>query len=188
MGKYYYLTPQNEQKGPVDASQLPACGVTGSTLVWTQGMPEWAQACRVQELTSILPPITAPGPAVSPAQPAMGAAPANPAPQSVTYIQAGGNGYGPQQPMMPKPSSHMVLAVLSTLFCCLPTGIYAMICASQVDGLYSRGDFYGAQSKANSARNWSIIGAVGSFIIAIIYIVIYAGAIAAAMGGALNNL
>ncbi len=192
MRQYYFLTPQNEQKGPVDASQLPAYGVTGSTMVWTQGMSQWVQASRVEELQSIIPPVTTAAPPVAtaapnvaPAAPVMAAAPQ--APQSVTYIQTA-PGYAPQQPMMPKPSSHMVLAVLSTLFCCLPTGIYAIICASQVDGLYSRGDYYGAQSKANSARTWSIVGAVGAFIIGIIYTLIYVGAFAAAGLSGLSDL
>lgn len=82
----------------------------------------------------------------------------------------------------------MIWAVLSTLFCCLPTGIYAIICASQVDGLYSRGDYYGAQSKANSARTWSIVGAVGAFIIGIIYTLIYVGTFAAVGLGGLSDM
>lgn len=180
MRQYYYLTPQNEQKGPVDASMLPAYGVTGSTMVWAQGMPQWVQASRVEELMNIIPPVTTAAPHVAPAAPAVAAAPQ--APQSVTYIQTAPGGYAPQQPMMPKPNSHMVLAVLSTLFCCLPTGIYAIVCASQVDSLYSRGDYYGAQSKANSARTWSIVGAVGGLIVSIITTLIYAGTFAAGLG------
>ena len=179
MRQYFYLTPQNEQKGPVDASQLPAYGVTAKTMVWTQGMPQWVQACQVEELMPIIPPATTAVPPVNPS-----AAPSHSVPQSVTYIQT--NPY-PQQPMMPKPNSHMLMAVLSTLFCCLPTGIVAIICANKVDSLYAAGDYAGARSKADSARNWSIIGAIGSIIIGVIYAIVYAGAFATALGGSLDK-
>lgn len=178
MRQYYYLSPQNEQVGPVDGSQLTAYGVTATTMVWTQGMPQWVPANTVDELRPYFPPTTSvPPPAAAPV------------PQSVTYIQTG-PAY-PQQPMMPKPNNHMVMAVLATIFCCLPTGIIAIIYASKVDGLYVAGNYAEAQSKANSARNWSIISAVGAVIGSIIYVLFYAGALATAIGTSgidFNNL
>ncbi len=191
MRHYFYISPQNEQKGPIEGGQLPAYGVTAQTMVWTQGMPQWMPAGQVEELLPVLSHVAPAAPQMVPppqmaAAPQMMAAPqmaaAPQAPQSVTYIQTA-PGYAPQQqPMMPKPGSNMVLAVLSTLFCCLPTGIYAIICASQVDGLYRRGDYAGAVSKANSARNWSIIGAVASVVISILYLIFYGAAVFAALG------
>ena len=89
---------------------------------------------------------------------------------------------------MPKPNNHMLLAILSTIFCCLPTGIVAIIYANQVDSTYAAGDYAGAQSKANAARNWAIVGAVGSLVISIIYLIVYAGTFAAAMGGVFDNV
>ena len=185
MRQYYYLTPQNEQKGPVDASQLPAYGVTAKTMVWAQGMPQWVPAGSVDELMSIIPPTTT---AVPPQpNPAPQAAAAPQAPQSVVYVQTSGAGAA-AQPAMPKPSNNMVLAILSTLFCCLPLGVVSIIYASKVDNLYSAGDYAGALSASKSARTWAIIGAVGALVISVIYLLIYGGAAVAGMSGAFDNM
>lgn len=63
-----------------------------------------------------------------------------------------------QQPM--KPDSNMILAILSTIFCCLPTGIYACILANKVDKLYYSQQYQEAEEASNGAKKWSIIGAV----------------------------
>lgn len=176
MGQYYYLTPQNEQKGPVDASQLSAYGVNANTMVWAQGMPQWVPAGQVPELKPFFP-AAAPSPAYASQQ----------APQSVVYVQT--NSAGTSQPSMPKPGNNMVLAVLTTVFCCLPLGIVSIIYASKVDNLYYAGDYAGALSAAKSARTWAIVGAVGSIVISIIYLLIYGGAMIASLGsmnGAFN--
>ena len=78
-------------------------------------------------------------------------------PQTVTYIQTGPSGYGQQQPMMPKPNSHMTLPVLSTLFCCLITGIIAIVNAGKVNGLFQRGDTMEAGESAKQAKMWALI-------------------------------
>ncbi len=41
------------------------------------------------------------------------------------------------------PPTYLVWAVLSTLCCCLPTGIVALVYASKVSPLYLRGDYRG---------------------------------------------
>ncbi|WP_302813657.1 CD225/dispanin family protein [Leyella stercorea] len=41
---------------------------------------------------------------------------------------------------------------MSTLFCCLPLGIVAIIHAAKVDGLYRSGDYSGAQEAADNAK------------------------------------
>ncbi len=51
--------------------------------------------------------------------------------------------------------NNLVWAILSTLFCCLPTGIVAIVYAAQVDGKVSAGDIAGAQVSARNAATWS---------------------------------
>ena len=68
-----------------------------------------------------------------------------------------------------KPDINMLWAILSTLFCCLPLGIVAIINAAKVDGLYRSGDYSGAQEAANNAKKYALYGLV----IGIIWIVIY---------------
>lgn len=171
MRQYFYLTPQNEQKGPVDGSQLAAYGVNANTMVWTEGMAQWAPASSVAELASVIAPAAAsvPPPTSAP----------QPQPQSVVYVQT--NPAGTSQPAMPKPNNNMLMAVLTTIFCCLPLGVVGIVFASKVDGLYYAGDYAGATDAANSARRWSLIGIVGSIVISIIYMIIYGGAMLAAM-------
>ena len=52
------------------------------------------------------------------------------------------------------PSSHLVGAILATLFCCLPFGIPAIVYASKVESRWYAGDHQGAIEASNSARNW----------------------------------
>ena len=68
-----------------------------------------------------------------------------------------------------KPDNNMLWAILSTLFCCLPLGIVAIINAAKVDGLYRSGDYSGAQEAAANAKKYAQYGLV----IGIIWIVIY---------------
>lgn len=77
----------------------------------------------------------------------------------------------PQQPI--KPDSNMILAVLSTIFCCLPTGIYAIILANKVDKLYYAGQYDEAEEASNGAKKWSIISGVLAVVAAIIYFVFF---------------
>ena len=76
-----------------------------------------------------------------------------------------------QQPV--KPDSNMILAILSTLFCCLPTGIYAIILANKVDKLYYAGQYDEAEEASQGAKKWSIIGAVFAVVGIIIYVVFF---------------
>ena len=56
------------------------------------------------------------------------------------YQQPYQQAYQPgQQPPM-KPDNNLVWAILSTILCCLPLGIVAIVYASKVDGLYNQGD------------------------------------------------
>jgi len=91
-------------------------------------------------------------------------------------------GYRPgQQPQPPRIDNHMVKAILSTLFCCLPLGIVSIVYAAQVDGKVRLGDYRGAQVTADNANmwaNWSIGIGVG---IAVIYMLI-------AFGSALSSM
>lgn len=72
-----------------------------------------------------------------------------------------------------KPSSNLALAILTTILCCLPLGIVAIVKASQVDGHWSAGRYQEAYDAAKSARNWAIGGIVSGIVGFIIYLIIY---------------
>lgn len=60
----------------------------------------------------------------------------------------------------PCPKNHMVMAVLSTIFCCLPFGIVAIVKAAQVNSFYMNGFYERAQISANDAQKWTIVSVI----------------------------
>ncbi|KAF1712621.1 hypothetical protein CSC70_03730 [Pseudoxanthomonas kalamensis DSM 18571] len=55
--------------------------------------------------------------------------------------------------------NHLVWAILSTLFCCLPIGIVSIVYASQVDGKRAAGDISGARESSAKAKFWAMLSA-----------------------------
>jgi hypothetical protein len=50
--------------------------------------------------------------------------------------------------------NYLVFAILATVFCCLPTGIAAIVFAAQVNGKLQAGDLAGAQAASKNAKMW----------------------------------
>jgi hypothetical protein len=65
-----------------------------------------------------------------------------------------------------------VQAILTTLFCCLPFGIVAIVYASQVSSKWSAGDWQGAQAASARARTWAIVSLVAGLATILIWIVV----------------
>lgn len=72
----------------------------------------------------------------------------------------------------PPPDNHMVWAILSTVMCCLPLGIVAIIKASKVEQLWYRGFHAEAQKAADEAKKWSIYSAVSIGVVVVLYIIL----------------
>lgn len=75
---------------------------------------------------------------------------------------AGGGQYPPQGggfagAAQEKINNYLVPAILATLFCCLPTGIVAIIMAAQVNGKLAQGDVAGARQSAKNAKTWTFV-------------------------------
>ena len=66
----------------------------------------------------------------------------------------------PQDQRPTRPDNYLVLAILCTLFCCLPFGIVSIIYAAKVDTLYNSGDYQGAQDASDNAKKYVEWGAV----------------------------
>lgn len=83
------------------------------------------------------------------------------------------------------PDTHMVGAILVTLFCCLPFGIVAIVKAAQVSSCYNRGDYNGAVNASNEANKWVKWGLISGIIIGVLYVIaiVISGVGAAAAGG-----
>lgn len=54
MKQYFYVTPSNEQAGPVYPQDFSALGINASTLVFCQGLSGWTPAGQVPELAPYL--------------------------------------------------------------------------------------------------------------------------------------
>jgi hypothetical protein len=89
------------------------------------------------------------------------------------YGQAGYGQYGaPSQP----PDNHLVAAILTTIFCCMPIGIVSIVKSSQVNSKWLAGDHQGALAAAEEAKTWwkrSLIAGVITGVLAVIGFVIY---------------
>lgn len=63
-----------------------------------------------------------------------------------------------QRPEMPP--TNMVWAIVSTLLCCMPAGVVAIIYASQVASKFYAGDVLGAKKASDRAAIWVIASVV----------------------------
>ncbi|OBF92886.1 hypothetical protein A5791_13535 [Mycobacterium sp. 852002-51163_SCH5372311] len=81
-------------------------------------------------------------------------------------------GYPPQQPGGQAPNNYLVWAILTTLFCCLPFGVVAIVKSSQVNGLWAQGQYAEAQASAEAAKKWSMWAAIAGVVAGVIYAII----------------
>jgi len=70
------------------------------------------------------------------------------------------------------PKNYLIEAIISTICCCLPFGIAAIVFASKVDRLAYQGDFAGATDAANKAKMFAIIAVVAGLISNGIYLAV----------------
>lgn len=84
------------------------------------------------------------------------------------------------QPEQVKPDNFLPWAIVSTILCCLPFGIVAIVYASQVDGYWFAGKHEAARRAAKNARTWTWVSigvAAGCWLIYLICVVVFAAAI-----------
>ena len=65
---------------------------------------------------------------------------------------------------LPAIPNYLILSIFTTLCCCLPLGIVALVFSAQVNTKLAAGDVAGAQRASNSARTWSIIALVAGIV------------------------
>ena len=81
--------------------------------------------------------------------------------------------------------NHLVWAILTTLFCCLPLGIVSIVYAAQVDGRRQAGDLAGARELSRKAKLWAIWSAVALPVLVAAWLMFFGslGVLGALLGG-----
>ncbi|MDO1500843.1 CD225/dispanin family protein [Winogradskyella maritima] len=83
----------------------------------------------------------------------------------------------------PRPNSYLALAIISTIVCCLPTGIVSIVYATQVNSAYEDGDYAKAESSSRNAKTWGLVS-IGIGVLGITIYILFFGL---AMFGAMAN-
>jgi hypothetical protein len=80
----------------------------------------------------------------------------------------------PLMQMEPPPQNYLVWAILTTLLCCMPLGIPAIVFSSQVNSKWAMGDRAGAldaSRKAKAFAMWSAIVTAAGIVLYVIFVV-----------------
>ncbi len=78
--------------------------------------------------------------------------------------------------------NYLVPAILSTICCCVPFGIVAIVFASQVNSKLAAGDRAGAIAASEKAKLWCWIAFGTGLVVTIIYVIIQVIAIQSGLG------
>lgn len=65
-------------------------------------------------------------------------------------------------------------SIVATVFCCLPTGVVAIVFAAQANSAVSAGNWVEAQRKAQQAKTWTLISIVAGVLTIIGFFVVFA--------------
>lgn len=183
-----YIHTNGSNMGPYSLEQLKGLGISPDTPVWYNGLPDWTPA-GVAPATRELFFAPSPDKAIVPAEPSAEAHATSASGESAPPVPGAQQGYNPNQgyygrqgynpqgyPYGPgqqgPPPSYLAWAIISTLCCCIPFGVVAIIYASKVNSLWARGDMYGAQKASERAQLWTILaivtGLLANFFVAMI--------------------
>lgn len=93
-----------------------------------------------------------------------------------------GPSYGQPRPTVGQPNlfgaytqdvpNYLVPAILSTIFCCVPAGIVAIVYAAQVNGKKQVGDFAGAAAASSKAQTWCWVSFGLGLIVVVLNVII----------------
>lgn len=97
------------------------------------------------------------------------ARPSSQAPSPI-YVMPPDTQLPPLTPQPPMPPTFMVWAILSTICCCLPAGVVAVILSFQVSSRYYAHDYEGARRASEQTELWIIISIVIGIVINALYV------------------
>jgi hypothetical protein len=139
--------PPPEPSAEAPAARVDDWGQFGADPTAAQPGPGWVAAPQAPDYVTQ----TVPSESYVPPPVAYGEVPPPPT----------GGYYGGPRPNIP---NHLVWAILTALFCCLPAGVVSIVYAAQVNGKIEKGDYAGAQRYSTNARTWAIVSAALSVV------------------------
>lgn len=89
--------------------------------------------------------------------------------------------------MPERPSSYLVLSILTTLFCCMVFGIIGIVYASKVDSAWYAKDYASAREYSRKARLWSLAGILLTVVFWLLYIALIIAGITLPFWSLWNN-
>ena len=160
----YWINHKGVQSGPVDLDGMKQMGLTDEAYVWREGLTDWVKITQLPELQGVYGMAGAPTTQQPVAQPEVPR-------QSETvtgqpYQQPAQPYQQPQyagtQPAAsePCPPTNLVWAIITTVLCCLPAGIVAIIYAMKVTNKYREGDIEGAKRASEVGAWWCIVSII----------------------------
>ena len=150
----YWINHNGVQSGPVDADGIKQMGLTSRAYVWHQGLTDWVRITQIPELNGLFEMVDEPEPVVQTGQPlgnAIEQQPVNTQPVNNQPVDTQN-----EQTTEPCPPTNLVWAIITTLLCCLPAGIVAIIYALKVTNKYREGDIEGAKRASETGAWWCI--------------------------------
>jgi|SRR5690349_6876903 hypothetical protein len=70
----------------------------------------------------------------------------------------------PYFPPPPNVPNYLVHSIVTTLCCCLPFGVVALVYSAQVNSKLIAGDVAGAQASSRNAKTWSIVALIAGIV------------------------
>ena len=176
--QFFYID-NGKQIGPVTMEEL-AGKITPDTDVWCDGMPDWAKASAVPELSALLGGVQPMSDANFTAQYGSANDYIGNSQNYGSNIQGNSQNYGNNQgygnpqgvPIGDKPNNYLVWAIIVTVLgvCfCLPmiTGIISIVFSVKVDSEWKNGNVEAANQASEKAKLFAIISAI---LIAVIWV------------------
>ena len=176
--QFFYID-NGKQIGPVTMEEL-AGKITPDTDVWCDGMPDWAKASAVPELSALLGGVQPMSDANFTAQYCSANDYIGNSQNYGSNIQGNSQNYGNNQgygnpqgmPIGDKPNNYLVWAIIVTVLgvCfCLPmiTGIISIVFSVKVDSEWKNGNVEAANQASEKAKLFAIISAI---LIAVIWV------------------
>ena len=164
----YWINHNGVQSGPVDLDGIKEMGLTSRAYVWHEGLADWVKITQLPDLQGLYEMVTEETGQADPAGASSDAVMGQPYQpyQPQQQPQQPQPQYGVQEPVTePCPPTNLVWAIISTVLCCIPAGIVAIVYELKVTNKYREGDIEGAKRASETGAWWCIAAIILGIIV-----------------------